>query len=93
MKKILALAAVAVLFPVFAHASCSAVKAQIDSKLQAKHISHYTLEVVPADKADSSGGKVVGSCDSGSKKIIYTRGTSSSGNGGDTPAASSSSGG
>jgi len=100
MKRLSALAAAAFLLPMLAHASCDALKSQIDGKLQAKHLTGYTLDVVPADQADSSGGKVVGSCEGDSKKIVYTRGGSSSdaGNGQDAapsdsaPASASSSG-
>lgn len=100
MKKTLALVAVIALFPLLAHASCDTVKSQIDAKLKANHVAHYTLDVVSADQAGSSGGKVVGSCEGGSKKIVYTRGTSSSASDGKTtssgdgsaPASSSSSG-
>lgn len=74
------------LFSIQAMASCDEVKAQIDAKLQAKGVSSYTLEVVPANNAKNApaaasgvaaakpaGGKVVGSCDNDTKQIIYTR--------------------
>jgi hypothetical protein len=50
---------------------CDQVKSQIAAKLDAKHVSNYTLDVVPADQ--NSDGKVVGTCEAGAKKIIYTR--------------------
>ncbi|MDI3259212.1 MAG: DUF1161 domain-containing protein [Sinobacteraceae bacterium] len=78
------------LLPVFAHASCDEVKAQIDAKLKAKNIPHYSLEVVPADQADDKDGKVVGSCEGDSKKIVYARGVDDEG--GQAPASSRSSG-
>ena len=52
--------------------SCDTVKADIDAKLQAKHVANYTLEVVDKGSASSSA-KVVGSCESGSKDIVYQR--------------------
>lgn len=58
--------------PMLANASCDAVKASIDAKLQAKHVSNYTLDVLPASQT-SSAGKVVGQCE-GNKQIVYTRG-------------------
>jgi hypothetical protein len=62
--------------PLFAHASCDAVKSDIDAKIKANGVSHYTLDVVAADQADKSGGKVVGQCE-GNKAIVYSRGPSS----------------
>jgi hypothetical protein len=67
--------------------SCDALKSRVDAKLQAKGVQSYTLEVVaiesqnnstvaasgiPAIKA--STGKEVGTCDGGTKRLIYTRG-------------------
>jgi Protein of unknown function (DUF1161) len=50
---------------------CEEVKSEIAAKLDAKHVSNYTLDVVPNDQ--NSDGKVVGTCEGGSKKIVYTR--------------------
>lgn len=74
------------LFSIQSMASCEDVKAKIDAKLQAKGITSFTLEIVPADKsasapaaasgvaaAPASGGKIVGNCDNETKNIIYTR--------------------
>ncbi|MFJ3470790.1 DUF1161 domain-containing protein [Pseudomonas sp. NPDC090203] len=52
--------------------SCDDVKAEIDAKIKAKGVSSYTLEAV--DKGSAAGGKVVGTCDGGSKEIVYKRG-------------------
>lgn len=70
-------------FSLQAMASCEDVKAQIDAKLQAKGVKSYSLEIVPADNANTAAasgvqapkaaGKVVGNCDNASKNIIYTR--------------------
>lgn len=57
--------------PVLARKDCAELKAEIDAKLQEKKVAHYSLEVVKADKAGDA--KVVGSCDAGTKKIIYSR--------------------
>jgi hypothetical protein len=91
MDKRFALTAAAfLLLPMLAHASCDDVKSAIDQKIKAKGVAHYSLDVVAADQADSSGGKVVGSCEGG-KKIVYTKGTGSSGDTGTSaPAAGSS---
>lgn len=54
--------------------SCEELKSEIDAKLQAKGVKNYSLEIVPGDKAaDVKDGKVIGSCDGGTKKIIYKR--------------------
>lgn len=55
----------------FATKPCEELKAEIEKKLEAKGVKAYSLEiVVSADVADQ---KVVGSCDGGTKKIVYTR--------------------
>ncbi len=46
-------------------------KSEIDAKLQAKGVKSYTLEIVAS--ADVKDEKVVGTCDGGTKKIIYKR--------------------
>jgi Protein of unknown function (DUF1161) len=50
---------------------CEEVKTQIAAKLDAKHVSDYTLDVVPADQAGDA--KVIGTCEGGTKKIVYTK--------------------
>lgn len=52
--------------------SCDDVKADIDAKIKANGVSSYTLEVV--DKGSAADGKVVGTCDGGTKEIVYKRG-------------------
>ena len=56
----------------FAGTSCDDLKAKIDAKVQSKGVKAYSLEVVSG--TDVKDGKVVGSCDGGSKKIVYKRG-------------------
>jgi hypothetical protein len=51
--------------------SCDELKTEIAAKLDAKQVTGYALEIVDADKAGDA--KVVGSCEGGAKKIIYTR--------------------
>jgi hypothetical protein len=51
---------------------CDEVKSQIAAKLDAKHVTNYTLDVVPADQ-NNSETKVVGTCEAGAKKIVYSR--------------------
>jgi hypothetical protein len=50
---------------------CEELKAEIEAKLQAKGVKNYTLEIVPTDQVKDA--KVVGTCDGGSKKIIYKK--------------------
>ena len=57
-----------------ARKSCEELKAEIAAKLDAKGVKNYTLEIVATDKtADLKEGKIVGSCDGGTNKIVYTR--------------------
>ncbi|MFK3773165.1 DUF1161 domain-containing protein [Pseudomonas sp. NPDC089406] len=50
---------------------CEELKAEIAAKLDAKGVQGYTLEVV--DKG-SPAGKVIGTCEAGTKEIVYRRG-------------------
>jgi len=73
--------------PAPARLDCDALKARVDAKLQAKGVPVYTLEIVPvegaANTADAASGvpavkmnkgKEVGTCDGGTKRLMYTRG-------------------
>jgi hypothetical protein len=57
--------------PVFAAKDCEELKAEIAAKMDAKGVVNYTLEIVPTETVKDE--KVVGSCDGGTKKIIYKR--------------------
>lgn len=51
---------------------CEELKQEIEVKIQAAGVTSYTLEIVPnAEVKDQS--MVVGSCENGTKKIIYQR--------------------
>src|SRR5216684_1150114 len=50
---------------------CEELKDEITKKLDAKGVKGYTLEIVAKDK--DAEGKIVGTCDGGTKKIIYNR--------------------
>ena len=50
---------------------CEVLKSEIQKKLDANNAKGYTLEVVAKDK--DAEGKVVGSCEGGTKKIVYTK--------------------
>ncbi len=51
---------------------CDELKGEIDAKLQAKGVVNYTLEIMPAD--EDTDHKVVGTCEAGKKKIVYSKG-------------------
>ena len=74
MKALLALSAV-LLVPACSHAQgkpCEDLKSEIATKLDTKGVKGYSLEVVDKDK-EVTEGKVVGTCDCGSKKIVYSK--------------------
>jgi hypothetical protein len=50
---------------------CEELKDEIAKKLDAKGVKGYTLEIVAKDK--DAEGKIVGTCDGGTKKILYNR--------------------
>lgn len=50
---------------------CEDLKSEIATKLDAKGVKFYSLEIAPKDQ--DTDGKVVGTCDGGSKKIVYRR--------------------
>jgi hypothetical protein len=51
--------------------SCDELKGTIATKLDGKNVTGYTLDIVEADKAVD--GKVVGTCEGGAKKIVYSK--------------------
>ena len=53
--------------------ACEELKTEIAAKLDAKGVKGYTLDIVAKD-ADAGDAKVVGTCEAGSKKILYKRG-------------------
>jgi hypothetical protein len=50
---------------------CEVLKAEITKKLEAHGVNGYTLEIVAKNK--DAVGKVMGSCENGTKKIIYSK--------------------
>lgn len=51
---------------------CEELKEEIEAKIQANGVPSYTLEIVDNDEVGDQG-MVVGSCDGGTRKIIYQR--------------------
>lgn len=75
MKRYLFLAA-AVLVPFSAYAQtaakpCEELKSEIAKKMDANGVKSYSLDIVEKDK--DAQGKVVGTCDGGTKKIVYSK--------------------
>jgi hypothetical protein len=48
---------------------CEQLKNEIAAQIDANHVTGYTLEIVAND--DVAGRTVVGTCDGGTKKIVY----------------------
>ena len=51
---------------------CDALKGEIEAKIKKNGVEKFSLDVL--DKDAQAEGKVVGTCDSGAKKIVYKRG-------------------
>ena len=51
---------------------CEELRAEIEVKIQAAGVASYTLEIVPNEDAQDPS-MVVGSCDGGTRKIIYQK--------------------
>ncbi|WP_455920946.1 DUF1161 domain-containing protein [Pseudomonas putida] len=51
---------------------CEELKAEIEAKIQAQGVTSYTLEIVSNEEVHDKN-MVVGSCEGGSKKIIYQK--------------------
>jgi hypothetical protein len=87
MKSLMTIALLSVVSaPAFAQGAkpCEDLKTEIAKKIEANGVKSYTLDVVGNDKASDAAGKVVGSCDGGTKKIVYRK----SSDAGKSPASS-----
>jgi hypothetical protein len=51
---------------------CGELKGEIEAKIKKNGVDKFTLDIVEADW--QGDGKVVGTCDGGTKKIVYKRG-------------------
>ena len=51
---------------------CEELKAEIETKIQANNVSSYTLEIVTNEEVHDQN-LVVGSCDNGTRKVIYQK--------------------
>jgi hypothetical protein len=52
--------------------ACEELKGEIEAKIKKNGVDKFTLEIVDAEKPVD--GKVVGTCEGGTKKIVYKRG-------------------
>jgi hypothetical protein len=52
---------------------CEDLKAEIGKKIEANGVKTYSLEIVAKDKEPEADAKVVGTCEGGSKKIVYRK--------------------
>ena len=51
---------------------CNELKTEIEAKIKKNGVENFTLAIVEKDA--QAEGKVVGTCDGGTKKIVYKRG-------------------
>lgn len=51
---------------------CEELKAEIEAKIQAQGVPSYILEIVTNDEVHDNN-MVVGSCENGTRKIIYQK--------------------
>ena len=76
MKISCLLIAAALVIPVSGYAQaakpCEELKSEIAKKMDANGVKSYSLDIVEKDK--DAQGKVVGTCDGGTKSLTYTRG-------------------
>jgi hypothetical protein len=72
MKKMIAFLALSfVVAPAFAAKNCEELKSEIAAKIDAKGVTGYTLEIIATEEVKDQ--KVIGSCEAGTKKIIYRK--------------------
>ena len=51
---------------------CGELKGEIEAKIKKSGVEKFTLDIVEKDA--QADGKIVGTCDGGTKKIVYKRG-------------------
>jgi hypothetical protein len=59
--------------------SCEDLRAEVASRIRSKGVSSFSIDIV--DASSRSGGRVVGSCERGAKKLVYSVGASASASG------------
>ncbi len=53
---------------------CEELKSEIEAKIKANGVPAFTLDIVPNEQVKEGEGKVVGTCDGSTQKIVYKRG-------------------
>ncbi|MGJ8513230.1 hypothetical protein R84981_002043 [Carnimonas sp. R-84981] len=88
MKKCLAVALLssAAVISTQAYASCDSLINRLSQKIESNGVpaGSYSIEAVPNAEAQQAGGKVIGSCEGQTRKVVYDR------NGGGHSSSSSS---
>ena len=51
---------------------CEELKGEIEAKIKKNGVDKFSLDIVDAGK--QADGKVVGTCEGGTKKVVYKRG-------------------
>jgi Protein of unknown function (DUF1161) len=51
---------------------CTELKGEIEAKIKRNGVDKFSLDIVDMDA--QAEGKIVGTCDGGTKKIVYKRG-------------------
>jgi uncharacterized protein DUF1161 len=76
MKSLIAVAAsMLIASPAFAQMKpCEELKSEIEAKIKANGVPVFTLDIVPNEQVKEGEGKVVGTCDGSTQKIVYKRG-------------------
>jgi len=73
VKTVLAVALALAVTPALAQRKdCNELKDEIDAKIKKNGVKEFSLTIVGVD--DKEDGKVVGTCEGGTKKIVYKRG-------------------
>jgi len=54
---------------------CGELKDEIDAKIRNNGVKEFSTAIVPNEEVKEGMGAVVGSCDGGTKKIVYKRGS------------------
>jgi hypothetical protein len=70
LHKVVAFVALLRALPSFA-VSCEDLRAEVESKIRSTGVAEFTISIVEASA--SAPGRIVGTCDQGSRKLLYTQ--------------------
>ncbi len=54
---------------------CDVLKGEIEARIRANGVAVFRLDIVTPEAAETGEGRVVGSCDGGTRRIVYQRAT------------------